>query len=511
MKSLVRKLFGSKIRRAPAGPRRPVRLGLEALEERAVPATATWAPQGGSTNWSVAANWSTNAVPGSGDDVHLDGTGVTAICNVDAATASCKSLTMVSGGSKIVVNAGKHLEVIGGTSSVATNAIDYGDHTSWVEFSGGSVTFTAATAGSWSSLGDGSSDSKGSAYFDNNVAVTISSTASPSRVGLDTAADLKFGDYPTGGASTTNGAGVTISGQLAADAGVDVYEDYASTTIGVKITHNGVGQMGTAALAVFGATGSTCTYYQTGGKTEIAGALVAIDAMPVSVTGGTLTVDNGESLSVLTQNAAGHNVSISGASATISLQSNASLGGGGNNPVVYVDTDGTLQMANGSDVDGTGSSTGTFTLELNGGTLKTVGGSTVTIGGVLQSDTNLLQDATIDMSSDNDTNSYSTMDVKGLKLNDCNIYVVYGNSYSEILTDGTNANQSVDSSVNVNVKSVDTPAVNTLISPIHDSKTGGTNSLSGTGPTLGTQTGVYTGWTTATPAYTGTDYTLKAT
>jgi hypothetical protein len=57
MKSLVRKLLGSKIRRAPAGPRPPVRLGLEALEERAVPAqTLYWWGQSGN-NWSIGSNW----------------------------------------------------------------------------------------------------------------------------------------------------------------------------------------------------------------------------------------------------------------------------------------------------------------------------------------------------------------------------------------------------------------------------------------------------------------------
>jgi hypothetical protein len=85
---------------------------------------------------------------------------------------------------------------------------------------------------------------------------------------------------------------------------------------------------------------------------------------------------------------------------------------------------------------------------------------------------------------------------------------VYGNSYSEILTDGTNANQSVDSSVNVNVKSVNTPTVGDRIDLFVDN---GGNTLSGTGPTLGTQTGVYTSWAVDSDGDTGTDYTLKAT
>src|SRR5436190_1716771 len=53
---------------------RTVRLQLEALEERLAPATATWTGNGTTNNWSQAANWSTNTVPGAADTVVFDST-----------------------------------------------------------------------------------------------------------------------------------------------------------------------------------------------------------------------------------------------------------------------------------------------------------------------------------------------------------------------------------------------------------------------------------------------------
>jgi hypothetical protein len=78
MKSLVRKLLGSKIRRAPAGPRPPVRLGLEALEERAVPA-GTWVggAAGDTMNAENANNWAERVVPGNDVGVYFGDPSVT--------------------------------------------------------------------------------------------------------------------------------------------------------------------------------------------------------------------------------------------------------------------------------------------------------------------------------------------------------------------------------------------------------------------------------------------------
>ncbi len=47
---------------------------LEALEERAVPATVTWV--GGSGDWNLAANWDTGTLPGPQDDAVIDRSGI---------------------------------------------------------------------------------------------------------------------------------------------------------------------------------------------------------------------------------------------------------------------------------------------------------------------------------------------------------------------------------------------------------------------------------------------------
>ena len=47
---------------------------LEALEERAVPATVTWV--GGSGDWNLATNWDAGTLPGPQDDAVIDRSGI---------------------------------------------------------------------------------------------------------------------------------------------------------------------------------------------------------------------------------------------------------------------------------------------------------------------------------------------------------------------------------------------------------------------------------------------------
>lgn len=65
--------------------------GLEALEDRVVPATVNWInPQGG--DWSVAENWDTGTLPGSDDDVVINVPGNVTVTHSRGAT-SVRSLT----------------------------------------------------------------------------------------------------------------------------------------------------------------------------------------------------------------------------------------------------------------------------------------------------------------------------------------------------------------------------------------------------------------------------------
>ncbi len=67
-------------------------LGVEALEERTVPATVSWInPAGG--DWATAANWSTGAVPGTGDDVLLNLPGSVTVTHTGNVTDTVNSLS----------------------------------------------------------------------------------------------------------------------------------------------------------------------------------------------------------------------------------------------------------------------------------------------------------------------------------------------------------------------------------------------------------------------------------
>jgi hypothetical protein len=84
---------------------------VETLETRIVLSTVTWVnPAGG--NWSVPANWSTDALPGSGDDVVINQAGSPTI-TMDVSSVSVHSVTSSD---PFVVAAGKTLTVTAGAS-----------------------------------------------------------------------------------------------------------------------------------------------------------------------------------------------------------------------------------------------------------------------------------------------------------------------------------------------------------------------------------------------------------
>jgi hypothetical protein len=94
MKSLVRKLFGTRAR--DEGRRRPVRLGLEALEERAVPTTGIWegGHAGDPTNAEDGLNWSGGSVPGASETVKFGDGSVTT--NADCTVSSSHTWNVIT-------------------------------------------------------------------------------------------------------------------------------------------------------------------------------------------------------------------------------------------------------------------------------------------------------------------------------------------------------------------------------------------------------------------------------
>ena len=94
---------------------------IEWMEPRTLLSAVTWTGGGGDNNWDTAANWSTDSVPGSGDDVTI---AITAnIVHSDDVTDSINSLTTtepltISGGTLSIASAltiSSTLSITGGT------------------------------------------------------------------------------------------------------------------------------------------------------------------------------------------------------------------------------------------------------------------------------------------------------------------------------------------------------------------------------------------------------------
>ncbi len=108
--------------------RSPIRLRLEQLETRAVPATFTWKQTLGN-NWSEPTNWAKvglgGAVPAANDSVVFDGTSITASTDdIAALTIKNLSLTNAYTGAGAVVTLSNDLTIGGGGSaSIAAGKI----------------------------------------------------------------------------------------------------------------------------------------------------------------------------------------------------------------------------------------------------------------------------------------------------------------------------------------------------------------------------------------------------
>ena len=100
---------------------------LEWMEPRTLLSAVSWTGSAGDDNWDTPGNWSTDSVPGSGDDVTID---IAAnVVHSDAVTDSINSLTTtepltISGGTLSIASAstiGGSLTIIGGTLTGAGN------------------------------------------------------------------------------------------------------------------------------------------------------------------------------------------------------------------------------------------------------------------------------------------------------------------------------------------------------------------------------------------------------
>src|SRR5437588_5375412 len=79
-------------KRARCRKRAERQLGIEALEERSVPATVSWVNAAGG-DWGTGANWSTGTLPGAGDDAVINLPGGVTVTHTGNVTDTVHSLT----------------------------------------------------------------------------------------------------------------------------------------------------------------------------------------------------------------------------------------------------------------------------------------------------------------------------------------------------------------------------------------------------------------------------------
>jgi hypothetical protein len=150
LRAFVRRFLAPQARRRirrplPAAAFRP---RLEALEDRVVPSTVTWVHPGDG-DWSVGANWSTGATPGTNDDVVIN---LDLTVTHSSGSDSVRSLTVskgalaLTGGSvafSSTATVDSALLIAGGTLNLLNKDLD------------GGGTTTVTSDGSWTILGGG--------------------------------------------------------------------------------------------------------------------------------------------------------------------------------------------------------------------------------------------------------------------------------------------------------------------------------------------------------------------
>jgi hypothetical protein len=323
-------------RRAWARPR------VEPLEGRLVPATVTWVG-GASGTWATAADWSTGALPGSGDDVIINGP-----VTVTHAAGSDTIHTLS-------VGPGATLQITG-NSSLATSA----------------PTGPQVTDDGTIDLGDTSS--AGSLF----VNAASASVAGAGSVVFGASAANQFGQQ-VGGQSLTLGAGITLHGQNGsvglASATFDNQGTIQSDVSGGTITLGPAGSFTNDGIVAALNGGTTVVHpgtltnlssgTLTGGTWEAVGGTLRGFASGITTNAATVLLDGAgshfytgtsgttDALAGLATNASGGSFTIQNGANFVSASpfSNAGLvvvGTGSTLMAPYTQTGGTTKLAGGS-------------------------------------------------------------------------------------------------------------------------------------------------------------------
>ncbi len=281
-------------RRRPGTARHGRRLWFEGLEDRTLLATVTWInPAGG--NWDTASNWSTGALPGSGDDVVINslnsGASVTHTQNVtdtvNSVTASAP-ITLAGGTLNVATTLSdtSAVTLAGGTLSGAT--IQTGTTIASTNFSSGTLSgvtlagtlngdseYFGLTISSGLTLSGGTVDLGGAATMGFNGTQMLGGTGSV--IFADSNFNTSMNESGSSGSVLTIGSGVTIegnAGSINAAAGTSFVNQgtiTANTTSGTLTLNGTWSNSGTidagtgGSLALNGAWSSTSSVSITGG------------------------------------------------------------------------------------------------------------------------------------------------------------------------------------------------------------------------------------------------------
>jgi hypothetical protein len=395
------------VRHGPCRLFRRARLQLEPLEERAVPATITWANSSGG-DWDTAANWSPAQVPGAGDDAVINTAGITITHgvndsdSVNSITSNAAFTLSISSGSLSVASAstlsaltqsggtltgagtvtvsglltwsggtmsgsgltvanggmtlsGTHFELLSGRTFDNNGTANWTGDTNYIEMQSAAV---------WNNESGGVLDSEnagqeiyndgGAASTFNNAGLfelTTGATTTTSEVAFNNTGSV---NVQVGELSLTGGGADSGTGSFTVAAGATLgFDDSATTNFSGSASVSGAG------TGEFGSLGEpSTTNFASGTTYDLTGG--------ITCDGGTLNFN------------AGANVQAIGSTLTCSSSGGIYFNSGANYPSAFNLT--TLSISSGTVDFSSGAAINVMTLNQSGGILT--GSDTITVSGV---------------------------------------------------------------------------------------------------------------------------------
>jgi hypothetical protein len=254
--------------------RRGIRLWLHSLEDRTAPTVVNWTGAANDSQWTTATNWSSNAVPGAGDDVSIINPSSGYVTYSGGAT-SINSLTLQGGDLRVAWYSTGSMAVTNGMQVTKSGSLSVGV--------GGTATFIENGA---TNIAGGSFTADGTSTVTLNGLTTIAATANSSTT-LQTA--------DTGHLNAPNL--VSVTGPISATLSIGSYggtiDIHSLTSLTSFSTSLGAANPGAVINASSLATinlnvgGNSSAIYapSSGGQILVSPALTKIDGVDLSVGG----------------------------------------------------------------------------------------------------------------------------------------------------------------------------------------------------------------------------------